>query len=266
MSHSFIAYIDEAGDEGLSGRWREPGKGGGSSHWLSIGATVWRMSRDLDAVRWGRTISSKLPQQKRHKPLHFMEMDHPQRIMAIGELEGKPFRIVSVIVNKTGINPENYLGRNQLYHYICRYLIERISWLCRDLRPHVPEGDGRVKLVFSRKRTMNYQHFRDYVQRLRNMNDPEIRIHWPVVDIFGIEAHDHGARIGLQIADLAVSGLAAALEPDFYGNVEPRFARSLKPHVYARNGNYMSYGTKMFPPAEQLELSDQQREFLTLFS
>jgi len=266
MAHSFIAYIDEAGDEGLTGKYRTPGNRGGSSHWLTIGATVWRQSRDLDAVRWARAIIDQLPEQKRGNPLHFMDLNHAQRIMTINGIRGKPFRITAVIANKPVIPEGTYTEKNQLYHYMCRYLLERISWLCRDFRPQVPEGDGRVKLVFSRKRTMNYQDFRDYIQHLRNKDDPEIQIHWPVIDIEGIEAWDHGARLGLQLADLATSGLTAALEPDFYGNVEPRFARTLKPRVYNRNGNYMSYGTKMVPPADNLELTEQQQEFVQIFS
>jgi hypothetical protein len=262
MTHSFIAYIDEAGDDGLTGKWRTAGKGGGSSHWLTLGAVVWRYSRDLDAVQWAKKIIEQLPEQKRSKPLHWKDFDHPQRIMAIRGLCGKPFRLTTVIANKPIIPEGTYTDKHQLYHYMCRYLIERISWLCRDFRPLVPEGDGRVKLVFSRRRAMNYQDFQNYMQILQNA---DTEIHWPVIDIPGIEAHDHGNRYGLQIADVATSGLMAALEPDYYGNVEARFARSLKPRVYSRNGNYMSYGTKMFPPADQLQLTDEQKEFAQIY-
>jgi hypothetical protein len=87
MAHSFIAYIDEAGDDGLNReKYRIPGRGGGSSHWLTIGATVWRLSRDLDAVRWAKEIRAKLPEQKQRKPLHFKDMDHAQRVMAVAGL------------------------------------------------------------------------------------------------------------------------------------------------------------------------------------
>jgi hypothetical protein len=55
------------------------------------------------------------------------------------------------------------------------------------------------------------------------------------------------------------------LEPDFYGNCEPRYATALKPIVYNRNGNYLSYGTKLVPPHDQLQLTDQQRPFIELF-
>lgn len=265
MAHSFIAYVDEAGDEGLSGSYRQPGRGGGSSHWLTLGATVWRLSRDLDAVQWAKTIIAQLPEQRRRKPLHFMNLDHNQRVMAVSTLAARPFRSICVIANKPMIPDGAYVNGGQLYHYLCRYLIERISWLCRDMRPQVPEGDGRVKIVFSRKRTMNYQDFRDYMHLLKSKADPQIRIHWPVIDITGIEAEDHGARFGLQIADIVTSGITTALEPDFYGNIEPRFARILKPNVYNKGGNYLSYGAKLVPSAEVLQLSSQQAEFLEIF-
>ncbi|MBB5699996.1 DUF3800 domain-containing protein [Sphingomonas yantingensis] len=266
MAHSFIAYIDEAGDDGLNpDRYRVPGRGGGSSHWLTIGATVWRQSRDLDAVRWAKEIREQLPQQKKHKPLHYKDFDHAQRVMAITGLCDRPMRATAVIANKPIIPAGMYEQKNQLYHYMCRYLLERLSWLCRDMRPMVPEGDGRVKIVFSRRRAMNYDDFQHYIQRLKDAADPEIRIHWPVIDISAIEAEDHGSRFGLQIADLVMSGLTAALEPDFYGNVEPRFARMLKPIVYSRGGNYLSYGAKIVPNADTIPLTEQQREFLAIF-
>jgi hypothetical protein len=195
-----------------------------------------------------------------------MDMDHPQRLMAVYELCDKPIRSITVIANKMVIPEGTYTDNSQFYHHLCRYLIERISWLCREYRPQVPEGDGRVKLVFSRRRRMNYQDFRDYISLLKSMADPNIQIHWPVIDIEGIDAEDHGSRYGLQLADIVTSGLMAALEPDFYGNVEPRYARLLKPIVFNRNGNYMSYGTKMFPAAGDLELTEQQREFVEVFS
>lgn len=252
MSHSFIAYIDESGDDGLSGRYRQAGARGGSSHWLSIGAVIWRLSRDLDMANCARDIIADLPNQKQGKPLHFKDLSHPQRVMATRHLVRQRFQ-TSVVMAYKPIIPEGiYVQKNQLYHYMTRYLLERVSWLCRDYRRHVPEGDGRVKIVFSRRGGMDYQDFQNYLNLLRNADDPEIRIHWPVIDIAGVQAEDHGQRYGLQLADVAVSGLAAAVEYDLYGNLEPRFARSLRPRIYRRNGNYLSYGAKLVPAADQI--------------
>lgn len=266
MAHSFIAYIDEAGDDGLTGLYREPGRHGGASHWLTIGATIWRLSRDLDAVRWGKAIINQLPEQRRNKPLHFTELNHVQRIMAISELCDKPMRVVAVFANKPAIREGVYVKPNQLYHYLCRYLIERISWFCRDHRRFVPEGDGRVKIIFSRRKSMNYEQFQAYLRLLWQQDNPQINIHWPVIDINGVEAFNHGRRIGLQIADVATSGINAALEPDLYGHCELRFARMLKPIIYSRNRNFLSYGAKVVPSPNELQLSDEQQEFVELFS
>lgn len=197
--------------------------------------------------------------------LHFKDLDHAQRIMAIDGLCGRPMRLTCVIANKPVIPAGTYVRKNQLYHYMSRYLIERLSWLCRDARPSVPEGDGRAKIVFARRGGMSTDDFKNYLTLLRQTEDPGINIHWPVIDIQGIEALDQPARYGLQLADLAVSGLTWALEPDHYGNCEPRFARALKPVVYHRGQNYMSYGTKMVPPHNQLELAEQQQPFIEIF-
>ncbi|MGE3420345.1 MAG: DUF3800 domain-containing protein [Bradyrhizobium sp.] len=253
MAYSFIAHIDESGDDGLPGHFRQPGGDGGPSHWFAIGATVWRMSRDLDMVNAAKGIIDQLPPRKRCKSLHFTQLDHAQRVMALGRLADCPFRVTGVFAYKPIIPDGIYVRKNQLYHYMARYLIERLSWLCRDFRRYVPEGDGRVKIVFSRRGGMSYVNFRDYLRLLRAADDPDIQIHWPVIDIEGVEAVDHGQRYGLQLADLAISGLRSALEFDHYGNLEPRFAEMLKDNVYSRNGNFLSYGAKLVPLADRIE-------------
>lgn len=198
-------------------------------------------------VAVARDIIQRLPARKHHKPLHFTELDHAQRKMAIAVLGAQPFRVSGVFAYKPIIPDGIYVDKNQLYHYMTRYLIERLSWFCRDFRKYVPEGDGRVKIVFSRRGGMNYEDFRNYLTVLRGTFDPDIRIHWPVIDIDGVEAVDHGKRYGLQLADLAVGGLKAALEFDPYGNLENSYAEALKPKVYERNGNFLSYGVKTVP-------------------
>lgn len=257
MAHSFIAYIDESGDDGLPGHFRQPGGEGGPSHWLAIGATVWRQSRDLDMVGFAREIISNLPKQRKSKALHFKDLDHAQRVMAISGLATQPFRVTGIFAHKPIIPNGIYIEKNQLYHYMTRYLIERLSWLCRDYRPFVREGDGRVKIVFSRRGGMSYEDFQDYLRHLRDSHDPEIQIHWPVIDIDGLEAVDHSQRYGLQLADLAISGLRAAVEFDRYGNLEPRFAETLKPRVYERNGNFLSYGAKTVPSSDRISAYQQ---------
>lgn len=266
MAHSYIAYIDESGDDGLTGKYRQVGTRGGSSVWLTISASVWRFSIDADALAWRNEIRSKLGPQAQKRPLHYKDLGHNQRLMAAQVLAEKPIRSICVMSYKPLIPEDTYQEKNQLYFYMSRYVLERLSWLCRDMRTRVTEGDGRVKIVFSRRGGLSYGEFRDYLNLLQRTDDPGIRIHWGVIDIDAIEAMDHGKRAGLQIADIMASSMTAALEPDMYGNCEKRYGETLKSRIYSRNGNYLSYGAKLVPRWEKIPLNPQQMEFIELFS
>lgn len=264
MAHSYIAYIDESGDDGL-GNYRIPGGAGGASTWLTLSATVCRMSRDLEIVGWRNEIRSKLSERAQKKPLHFKDLNHGQRTMASQVLATKAIRSICIVANKPVIPPGIYTEKNQLYFYLSRYLIERISLLCRDLRRQVQEGDGKVKIIFSRRGGLSYDDFRAYLLRLKNANDPAIQINWAVIDIDGIEAQDHAKKAGLQLADIVASSITAGVEQDFYGNCELRYAQTLKPILYHRRDNYLSYGMKFYPGPERLQLTHQQQQLLSIF-
>jgi hypothetical protein len=263
MTHSFVAYIDESGDDGLA-RFREIGQRGGSSTWLIISACLFRQAHDLDAVAWRDEILSLMP-ERAGRDIHFAKLNHPQKLMAAQRLAARPLRAISIIANKRVIPPGIYNERNQLYFYMTRYLIERISWLCRDMRRQVPEGDGRVRITFSRRGGMSYRHFREYLLRLQHAQDQEINIHWPVIDIDAIDAKDHSTSASLQLADTVASAFASAFEPDRYGNCEPRYAEALKRIVYERRGNFLSYGLKLVPRHDGMALSADQIRCVDLF-
>jgi hypothetical protein len=266
MAHSFIAYVDESGDDGLGGKYRTVGHQGGSSNWLTISAAMWRYSRDLEAVKWRDEIRAQLPAQAaRRIPLHCLKLTHAQKVMACQLLATKPMRAACVIANKTALQAHIYTRKNHLYFYMSRYLMERISWFCRDMRRDVSEGDGRVKIIFSRRGGLSYEGFRSYLVRLKSNDDGDVRIHWNVIDIEGIEARDHSAKAGLQISDLVAHCVTAGLEPNPYGNCEKAYAEILKPAIYNRGGKYLGYGVKLMPRADQLQLSPQQLTFVHLF-
>lgn len=264
MPHSFVAYIDESGDDGLC-KFREPGAHGGSSSWLIISACVFRNTFDLEALRWRDEISNSMP-EKKSRQIHFAQMNHSQRIFAAQCIAARPIRAISVISNKKTIPDGVYSEKNQLYFYLTRYLIERISWVCRDLRPEVPEGDGTVKITFSRRGGMSYRGFKKYLERLQSLADEQVHIHWPVIDVDGIDAQDHSRRAGLQLADIIASAFAAGFEPDKFGNCEKRYSELLRPIVYNRGGNFLSYGVKVVPNPERMELTPQQAETINIFN
>lgn len=261
MAHSFIAYIDESGDDGLD-KFRLQGANGGASTWLVLSAFVTRYSRDLELVSWRNEILSRIPERK-SRNLHFAQLNHAQKIVAAQSIATKRCQAVSVLSDKTTISEGIYKQKNQLYFYLARYLVERVSWLCRDLRRQVPEGDGRAKIIFSRRGGMSYPDFRQYLEKLRDSENTQI--HWPVIDIAGIEAEDHSRRAGLQLADIVASAFSSGIEPNRHGNCEARYAEILKPIVFQRNKNYFSYGMKLVPQFDRLTLSDEQQRLIKIF-
>lgn len=263
MTHSYLAFIDESGDDGLE-KFREPGGRGGSSSWLILSACLFRQVHGLDAVAWRDEISAKMP-EKKSRTLHFAELNHNQRVVAAQTIATKPLRAMSVLAAKRPIPKGIYTEKNQLYFYMTRYLIERLSWLCRDLRPRVPEGDGRVAITFSRRGGMSYDAFREYLHRLEASDDQEVKIHWPVIDIDGVDAKDHSSSASLQLVDAIASSFAAAVEPNPYGNCELRYAEILKPITYERKSNFLSYGVKVVPKPDDCGLNDEQKRLIELF-
>lgn len=264
MAHSFVAYIDESGDDGLQ-NFREIGRQGGASNWLIISACVFRQTHTLDAVSWRDEISSAIP-DKRSRTLHFAKLNHNQRVVAAQIIANKPLRAMNVLAAKRPIQKGIYTDKNQLYFYMTRYLIERLSWFCRDLRPQVAEGDGRVAITFSRRGEMSsYQKFRDYLRLLKITQDQDVNIHWPVIDIDAVDAQDHSTSASLQLVDSIASSFGSAIDPNLYGNCELRYAETLKPIIYHRKGNYLSYGVKFVPKCEDCNLDLQQRCLVELF-
>jgi len=261
MSHSFVALIDESGDDGI-GNFRQPGQQGGQTCWLVISACIYRTARETEIVKWRDDILAKMP-EKKGRTIHFENLTHQQRILAAQMVGQLPLRITSVLSNKTTIEPGTYVNKNQLYFYLTRYLLERISWFCRDNKG--AEGEtGQVKIRFSRRGGMSYPDFLEYLYRLQR--DPDVQIHWPVIDVEGISAADHSTRAGLQIVDIAASSMAAGVEPDRFGNCESRYAASLRRVTYRRNRNYFSYGVKLIPRLDEMpDLSEEQMQFFELF-
>jgi Protein of unknown function (DUF3800) len=264
MSHTYLAFIDESGDDGLGGPFREPGDHGGASRWLVISACLFRATHSLEAVKWRNEITGLMP-EKKSRDLHFAKLNHGQKLATVHAIAGKPVRAISVIASKEAISNDIYVEKNQLYFYMTRYLIERLSWLCRDHRPMAPEGDGRVAITFSRRGGMQYDAFRAYLERLKLDDRGDVRIHWPVVDINAVKAADHSSSASLQLADAVASSFAAGFEPDRYGNCEPRYAETLKPITYNRKRNYLSYGVKIVPQYDTMPLNAQQLKMLEIW-
>lgn len=240
MKPSFRVYVDESGDEGFVFR----ADGSGSSRWLVLSAVVTRAATDLETVKLVDTVRATLGKPER-KTLHFRELKHEQKIPYVRAIAAAPLRTVSVLVHKPSLSePETFQAEKfRLYFYLTRYLLERVSWLCRDQR-RANEGDGKAEVIFSNRSYMSYDAMRAYLCRLR---DRDSSIDWSTLDPNTIRAVNHEKMMGLQLADAVASSLYFAVNRNRYGEAEEKYALILAPTLYRHRGTTHGYGLKFWP-------------------
>lgn len=246
MAESFRVYIDESGDEGFAFRR-------GSSEWFVISAVVLRAQSELETVKLVDRVREKLGKPDK-KPLHFRDLHHKQQVLYVEEIARARLRAVTVLIHKPSLKePEKFSERYRLYFYAVRYLLERVSWLCRDhYTPDKDPGDGTAEIVFSNRSGMSYQELKDYLNLLRETRHVGgdiggIGIHWPVINLSRVLAVPARGRMGLQIADAVASSFLQAVEGNQHGIAEDRYATALRPIVYKRRRRYLGYGIKLWP-------------------
>lgn len=260
MSASFRVYIDESGDEGFA---FHP-EGTGSSRWLVISAVVTKSDTDLATVKLLDGVRKKLGRPAR-QPLHFRELKHEQRVPYVRDIGQADLTTISVLVHKPSLrDPAPFQAEPyRLYRYATRYLLERVSWYCRDHRtPGV--GDGQADVIFSNRDRMSYDDLRDYLRRLRAAPPTEeVRIDWSVISPEQVRAVNHDQLMGLQIADAVASGLFFAVNVNRYSEVEEKYAELLAATFYRHGGKTLGYGLKFAP--DHWEVLKEKLPHLNLF-
>lgn len=246
MKASFIAYVDESGDEGFVFN----ADGSGSSRWFVLSAAVIRQTNDLQMVACLEEVRGVL-QKPPKTPLHFVDLKHEQRVPYIRRVGALPIRTVSVLVYKPLITePEKFRSTKYLlYRYATRLLVERVSWLCRDHR-RAGEGDGFTEIIFSNRSNMSYEDIRVYLRRLLQQSeaDPQqVQIDRTAIDPERIRSVEHSKLAGLQVADAVASGFHFALKRNRYGETETGYLPHLKTTIYRRKGEAIGYGLKLWP-------------------
>lgn len=243
MTASFVAYVDESGDEGFKFLPNNQG----SSRWFVLSAFVIRKVNDLQVVHLARQAREMLKKEP-NKPLHFRDLRHEQRVPVARLIGGAPVRTVSVLVHKPSIREPEVFQQEAyaLYRYATRLLLERVSWLCRD-NQRTGQGDGRVEMVFSNRSAMSYDDLRNYLTMLK-VGDArgDVQVDWEVVDPARIRAVNHDQLAGLQLADAVASGMFYAVHRNPYGEFEDRYIRLMAPTIYRRSERLEGYGLKFW--------------------
>ena len=114
--HSFIAYIDESGDDGL-GKFRQLGDGGGASQFLTICACILRATNDLESVVWRDEIRDGTGKKTKGRAIHFARFNHSQKRFACQCIAKRPLRFTSAISYKCNI-PDGLYAKKTRYTFI----------------------------------------------------------------------------------------------------------------------------------------------------
>jgi hypothetical protein len=248
ITSSFVAYIDESGDEGF--RFRNAGHGQASSDWFVLSAFITRKKTDLETVKVIDKVRNEFELPPR-KHIHWKKLKHAQKIRYAQLIAVLQTRLITVCVHKPSLlEPETFQTRYRLYFYAVRYLLERISWLARDRHnPNRWGGDGTVELFFSNRQGMSYDEMKDYLRllELQQQAGQDIRIEFDRVPLEKLKTRTPGKSMGLQLADATAGAFFNALERDRFGNTEPRYVQTLSPVLYRHEGHLQGYGLKIVP-------------------
>lgn len=250
MSESFMVYVDESGDEGFV-------FGRGSSEWFVLSAVITKKATDLDTVKLVDRVRQRIGIGPK-EPLHFRDLRHEKRVPYIDEIQRADLTTVSICFHKPSItNIKNFCEPHRLYFYAVRYLLERVSWFCRDCEAS-GIGDGSAKIIFSNKAGMSYEALKGYMTHLE-ANHAQARIEWRIIKPDQICAFSPGKMMGLLIADAVATSLYFALTLNRYGYNEDKFATMLKPTIYAYRGRIITYGLKFWPNEVMANFKSERR-------
>lgn len=263
----FVAYVDEAGDEGF-GKLGD-GQATGQSKWFSIGASVVTEANDKNLPSWRDEIMDAF-KNRNNRDLHFRDLNHDQRVHACATIAEKPIGACVVSSNKITILDAEELDvfkrKQHLYNYLTRFLLERVTVACK--RRAASEGKkAALHVVFSRRKGTDYEQMRDYLKLMRDGKEklkPVRSIDWNVLNPEDIAVENHKVRAGLQLADLFTSAIWKALEPNGYGRCEDRYARELSSRLIKFKGAALNCGITIIPPYSKCPLTKEQRAFLDI--
>lgn len=263
MTLQYVAYIDEAGDEGL-GKLDSPAQ----SKWLVIGGILVSREHDRELPTWRDEIMNLFPRKKR-RDLHFRTLSHDQKVAACEYLAPKPFGICCVCSNKVTLLDSSkwfriFKQKGYLYNYLTRYLLERVTSQLRRVA-NARRETVELTVIFSRRGGTDYQSMRDYMILMRDGRElikPARNIDWTVFSPDNVKVENHSRWAGLQLADVVTSATAAGLEPNIYGHYEPRYAQTLAKRYLATNRRVLNSGLTLVPPIGKGPLDARQREFV----
>lgn len=264
MTHSYIAYVDESGQQGGT-------QDRGASEFIIIAAAVCRVEEEPDYDKLLADVRKDFKKPPGWVIQKFSDAGSDLRRFHIcNKIGNSPVGITAILAHKPTIWAEPLLTvPGALYLQLSQYLVERISWICRDdwrdFSRSPSAGSGQAEIIFSECKTLRYETFASHVRTLAaNPMAHNSYAAWYHIDPNAISALPHRTnRAGLLIADYIASAFGRAVERKEFGITDDRFVRLFRTRVYNWNGKHLGNGIKIWPQqAEALVETDERLSWL----
>ncbi len=230
----YRCYIDEAGDEGF--KFEK-----GSTPWFFVGGTIVEDEHDAQVREVVDEIRKTLWTDKGQAPpavLHWRKLSHSKKLYVVDQLRDRPFCQIAVGVWKPKLDRASFIcNSDNLFRYVCRLLLERVSW-------YVDDHMGRVLITFSNRTRFKLELLQSYITIILDSDTGQIR---RVFDPHQIKVRNPAQVKMLQLADSCISSVGNAFNPDALGYTHDYYLLGLKERFYRHNGRLLTYGLKLFP-------------------
>ena len=216
-------YIDESGDLGC----------GTGTKWFVITAVIVDKTEERQIRQTMNTIRHRLNVQE----IHLRRIsDYYKRAYVVRELNNENFTYINVIADTDKLDRSKISSSTTAYNYLCRMLLERVSWFLRDT-------ERKADIVLSARGTSRDRELIEYIKgKLIPYKDNQIEQR-----VFGkITAKSANSWDMLQLADVSATTTFLANEVNGWGFRTPCFFRVLRKHLYKYGNRIMSYGMKYF--------------------
>ena len=238
---TFVAYIDEAGDEGFK-------FGKGSSEWFVRGAAILRRATEMPEIKLIDDVRARLNRGRKpdrqfpaRKALHFRDLEHDVRKYYAARIAQADLTTAVVLIKKRdmlfedGNAIEEKDRQAALYHAATLCLIEAISHHCSETYITGEAGDGSVDLVFSSRSTLDYAQLAETIKLALADSDAfghrafMMTTTHPSADVIKpsqVQAIMHSKSMGLQIADAVTSSYYYRHSDELFGHgINAQFCR-----------------------------------------
>lgn len=231
-------YIDEAGDLGYQR----------GTQWFVLTAVIVE-KQDENSIR---STIEQIKSRLNVKEVHLRKItDFYRRAYIVRELNNENFTYINVVVDTNKLNLVMASSTDVAYNYICRMLLERVSWHLRD---HKATAD----IVLSARGTSRDGELIEYIKE-KLLPYQDNKIEKTVFD--NITAKSAGSWDLLQLADVCATTMFLAYQENGWGFCTPCFTTVLSNHLYKHSGKILSYGIKYYSNDMVVSHNDIQKNW-----